>query len=131
MDQETITNHIKHLSKAKFDALAGLVLRNCFNFTPINVDGSGDGGSDIRLFADQANNQIARSIALQMTVQEKDWKEKAFDDARKSKDKLGATRYFFLSSRAHQQTSLREVEKGAFAFYVQIKGSFHFGLRAV
>jgi hypothetical protein len=110
MDQETITNHIKNLSKAKFDALAGLVLRNCFNFTPINVDGSGDGGSDIRLFTDQANNRTARSIALQMTVQESAWKNKAFADAEKSKNKLGASRYFFLSSRAHQQTSLREVE---------------------
>lgn len=110
MDQETIANHIKNLSKAKFDALAGLVLRNCYNFIPINVDGIGDGGSDIRLFSDQSDNQIARSIALQMTVQEKAWKDKAIKDARKSKEKLGATRYFFLSSRAHQQTSLREVE---------------------
>lgn len=110
MDQETITNFIKNLSKPKFDALAGLVLRNCYDFTPINVDGSGDGGSDIRLFSDQANNRIARSIATQITVQEKAWKDKAFEDAKKSRDKLDARRYFFLSSRAHKQTSLREVE---------------------
>ncbi len=107
MDQESIENHIKHLGKRDFDAVAGLILTEFFGLQAIDVDGKGDGGSDLRVFSDSKSQ---RTISIQKTVQDSQWAKKAFDDASKAKGQLNACRYFFLTSRAHESTSLRAVE---------------------
>lgn len=107
MHQDTIENHIKHLGKSDFDGLVTLVLEKAFKLTAIDVDGKGDGGSDFRTFSDSGGNQ---TLAIQKTVKQSGWKEKAVADATKAKDELGAKRFFFLTSRAHEATSLRAVE---------------------
>ncbi len=107
MNQDTIENHIKNLAKTDFDALVSLVLVKVFELAAIDVDGKGDGGSDFRTFSDSGGNQ---TLAIQKTVQESTWEEKAVTDAAKAKDELGAKRFFFLTSRAHESTALRAVE---------------------
>jgi hypothetical protein len=107
MDQETIENYIKHLGKRDFDAAVSIILSRFFNLTAIDVDGKGDGRSDYRVFSD---SQSSRTIAIQRTVQHAQWETKAFDDAKKAVEELGARRYFFLTSRAHESTALLAVE---------------------
>ena len=107
MNQETIENLIKGLSKIDFDSVVHLLLDRAFNLKAIDVDGKGDGGSDYRVFFDSNENKI---LAIQKTIQENNWRNKALDDARKAKNSLGAKRYFFLTSRAHAAKALRDLE---------------------
>ncbi|MHB8900291.1 MAG: hypothetical protein ACYC6Y_16195 [Thermoguttaceae bacterium] len=107
MDQETIENHIKNLGKRDFDAVVRLIMVEFFRMKAIDVDGKGDGGSDLRVFSDENSNC---TISCQKTVQDVQWARKAFEDAKTSKEQLDALRYFFLTSRAHESTSLRDVE---------------------
>lgn len=107
MNQETIENLVKGLGKNDFDSVVRLILEKVFHLRFIDVDGKGDGGSDLRVFDDPNSN---RTIAIQKTVQEANWESKALEDAKKAKDKLGAKRYFFLTSRARESSALRKLE---------------------
>ena len=108
MDQETIKKLISNLSKQDFDGIASLVLNRFFNLSAIDVDSKGDGGSDYRTFADTAGEKV---LAIQKTVQDNNWKNKAFDDAKKAQETLGAKRYFFITSRAHEASSFYELQE--------------------
>lgn len=110
MDQDTIENHIKSLGKRDFDAVARMILVEFFGLTAIDLDGAGDGGADMLPFADRFSNRIWASLAIQKTVQEKQLEKKVLADASKAKTQLGAQRFFFLTSRAHQSTTLRDLE---------------------
>jgi hypothetical protein len=103
MEAESIEGFIKNLGKTDFDAVSALLLAKVFNLTAINVDGKGDGGSDWRVFRDQGGSTTA---AYQQTVQDARWKIKAIEDARKAVKELGATRYFFLTSRSRESAEL-------------------------
>lgn len=107
MNQETIENHIKNLGKVDFDGVATLVLIKMFKLKAVDVDGKGDGGSDYRTFHDLGGKL---TLAIQKTVQENGWKEKAIEDASSAVAKHNAQRFFFLTSRAHEPTALRSVE---------------------
>jgi hypothetical protein len=107
MDIDTITNFIKNLGQRDFESVVSLILRRFFGLTAIKVNGSRDGGSDWRAFKDTGEST---TIAYQTTVQDSKWKEKALDDARKAVAKVGATRYFYLTSRRHTSIDLRELE---------------------
>jgi len=107
MNQETIENIIKNLGKEDFDSVIQVLLEKAFNMRAIDVDGKGDGGSDYRIFSDSAEN---RTIAIQKTVQDADWFNKALADARKAKNSLGVKRYFFLTSRSRESKILRDLE---------------------
>jgi len=107
MNQETIENFIKNLSKSDFDNVVRLILDKIFHLKAIDVDGKGDGGSDYRIFSDEYSN---RTVAIQKTIQETDWQSKAVADAHKAKSVLEAKRFFFLTSRAHEAGDLRSVE---------------------
>jgi hypothetical protein len=110
MDQDTIENHIKNLGRADFDAVARMLLVEFFGFTAIDVDGAGDGGGDMLAFSDVFSNRIWASLAIQKTIQETQLEKKVLADATKAKTQLGAQRFFFLTSRAHQSTTLRKLE---------------------
>lgn len=107
MDQDTIENYVKHLGKRDFDALTRLVLQEFFGLRAIDVDGKGDGGSDYLLFLDDNNKSC---VAVQRTVQDDRWADKALEDARQATIKRGALRYFFVTSRAHESTALLNLE---------------------
>ena len=110
MDRDTIENHVKNLGKRDFDAVARLVLTEFLGLRVVDVDRPGDGGSDLRPFEDRNGNAVRASLAIQKTVQYQKWRDKALEDAEKAKNSLGAKRFVFLTSRAHQSTSLRDVE---------------------
>ncbi len=111
MNQETIENHIKSLSKSDFDSVLCLILNKIFGLSAIDVDGKGDGGSDFRCFHDSANN---KTVAIQKTTQEANWQSKAIEDAQNAKETLAAKRFYFLTSRARESTSLLRLEDDIF-----------------
>jgi len=107
MDQETLTNHIIHLSKVKFDITCKLVLQEIFHLNAINVDGTGDGGSDMTAFQKDGSRT---NVAYQITVQKKDIERKVYQDARKSIDKLRAERFYFITTVNLSETEARKIE---------------------
>lgn len=107
MNQETIENHVKSLSKSDFDGVATLILTRVYGFTVIDVDGKGDGGSDRRVLSDSVQNRL---VSIQVTVQDASWVAKALRDAKKAVEELAAKRYFFLTSRARESKELRRLE---------------------
>lgn len=107
MDQETLTNHLINMSKPDFDIACRLVLREVFNLRVINVDGPYDGGADFVSF----DKEGSRSLSVyQVTTQKKDIERKVYLDARKSIDRLGANRFFFLTSVNISETTARKLE---------------------
>lgn len=110
MDPRAIANHIDRLSKVSFDAVVTLVLNSVFKLKSIDVDGAGDGGSDMRPFENARNHRVW-ATAIQKTVSNQSWQKKAYEDAVKAVDVLDARVYFFLTSNKHQSGELRRVEQ--------------------
>lgn len=110
MQKETIARHIKALGKSDFDSVVTLLFHEFFNLKAINVDGPGDGGSDMRCFVTSKEQRVWASTASQVTVTSKSWKQKAKDDARKAVRELGATQFYFLTSQGHSSGDLRKLE---------------------
>ncbi len=116
MEQATIARHIKSLGKNDFDAVVTLLFQKFFKLAAvINVDGAGDGGSDLRCFVTAKEQKVWASTATQVTITKKSWKQKAKDDAEKSVKDLRATQYYFLTSLAHQSGELRRLETEIFS----------------
>ena len=95
MDLETLTNNIGGLGKKYLDNASKIVLRDVFNLNAINVDGQGDGGTDFITFSSSGEQN---KVAYQITTQKSDIKRKAYKDAKKSIEKLGALRYYFITN---------------------------------
>lgn len=110
MEQATIAKHIKSLGKRDFDAVVTLVLSQIFKLTAADVDGAGDGGSDMRCFVTKREQKVWASTAIQKTVTDQSWKKKALEDAEKSVRELNASQYYFLTSRGHPSGELRSLE---------------------
>jgi len=106
MDAEEIQKRLVTLSQRNFRRVVALVLKRVLNYDSINVDGSGDGGSD--WLAYQQGGQRLR-LAIQDTVQA-GWEKKALDDAKKAKKELGVNSYLFFTNRPHQQTTATQLE---------------------
>ncbi len=94
MDVETLTNHISKLGKQYFDKACHVVISEVLNLTPINIDGSYDGGTDIVTI----NNGQREKVAYQITTQKSDIKNKAYRDAKKAIDKLSVRKFYFLTT---------------------------------
>ena len=109
MNVDTIINTIKTLGKDDFDVLVRLVLKQVFSLDPLNVDASGDGGSDWLICRKADSNP---TVAYQVTVQDKKWEDKARFDAEKAVKKLKCTRYLFLTSQLRRSAELRRLELG-------------------
>lgn len=107
MDKETLANHIASLGKRDFDIVCKLILGKVYNLCAINVDGANDGGSD---FVDLDNTGKRSRVAYQVTTQKTDIKNKAYRDARKSIDKLGAKSYYFFCTFRLSEESARKLE---------------------
>jgi len=107
MDKETLTNHITKLGKHYFEAACKIVLRDIFNLSAINVDGANDGGTD---FSELDEFGKRTPVAYQITTQKTDIKNKAYNDAVKSIEKLKVSRYYFLSTYILSETEIRMLE---------------------
>lgn len=107
MDKETFTNHISSLGKRDFEIACRMLLNKVFNFNAINVDGAYDGGSDFVSFCEDGKRE---NVAYQITTQKTDIKNKAYKDARKSIDKLGAKKYYFLCTYKLSEEEARKLE---------------------
>ena len=106
IDAEEIQKRLVTLGQRNFRRVVALVLKRVLNYDSINVDGSGDGGSD--WLAYQQGGQRLR-LAIQDTVQA-GWEKKALDDAKKAKKELGVNSYLFFTNRPHQQTTATQLE---------------------
>jgi hypothetical protein len=107
MDQETLTNHLSRLGKEPFKIACRIVLRSVFNLNAINVDGSGDGGTD---FISLKGDGTRSNVAYQITTQKTDIERKAYQDAKKTIKKLGVDRFYFLSTLNLSETEARKIE---------------------
>jgi len=107
MDAESLANTISGLSRVYFKKVVLLYLTKAFRLTPINKDGTNDGGSDWQLFNDYGGSP---TIAIQDTVQKKQWFEKAIRDAENAIKKFEVTRFFFVTNRIHSALKMHELE---------------------
>lgn len=112
ISQEFIKTQIMGMGVDKFDQLVAFVLKKCFAYNPCPVNGKGDGGSDFRLFG-QHNYVLFQDknsmpvLAVQVTIQEQNWQDKAMQDARKAKENIpDLTGYLFITSRSREQADL-------------------------
>ena len=106
MDSEEVLNRIINLSRAKFRDLIAVMLGHLFGFKVASVDAPGHAGSDWILFT-SGGEKI--SVAVQDTVQQLKWQDKALDDAKKAKAN-GANRFFFCTNRVHQSITTKPLE---------------------
>lgn len=114
MEMETIRKSIKNLGKADFDKLVMCVLRSYLKFQPINVDGRGDGGLDVTFFEDEARN----GIAVQVTVQQQNWRNKIVNDiAGKIKRKTSFVRFYAFVNVECEEKTKADVEGEIFNKY--------------
>lgn len=119
INQDYIISEISSLGSANFDIVISFVLKDILGRQIANVNGSGDGGCDIRDFHKgtsqecelyQENTRIGVRVR-QVTVQNKNWVEKALNDAKKAKRKFGSVGAFqFFTSRVRTQTDLKKLE---------------------
>lgn len=107
MDAEEIQRRLTKLSRSNFRHVVALILRKVLSFDSINVDGSGDGGSDWLVL--QYDGQRLR-LAIQDTVQVQSWEKKALDDAKTAKKELDVNRYLFFTNRPHHQGTVTQLE---------------------
>lgn len=107
MDKETVANYISSLGKRDFEITCRIVLDKIFNLNAINVDGAYDGGSDFVSFCEDGKRE---NVAYQITTQKTEIKNKAYKDARKSLDKLGAKKYYFMCTYKVSEEEARKLE---------------------
>lgn len=108
MDAEEIQKRLPQLSRPNFRRVVALILRRVLNYDSINVDASGDGGSDWLVFQQEG---LRLRLAIQDTVQVRAWEKKALDDAKTAKKQLGVNRYLFFTNRPHQQATVTQLEE--------------------
>ncbi|HZH88332.1 MAG TPA: hypothetical protein VFD78_04055 [Chitinophagaceae bacterium] len=107
MDTETLTNHISKLGKHTFENACKIVLQDVFNLKAINVDGQNDGGTDFTGFT-ATGERI--NTAYQITTQKSDIKGKAYRDAKKTIEKLGVDKFYFLTTININEIDARKIE---------------------
>ena len=107
MDIETLTNHIKSLSKHDFDIVCKLIIEKYYHKKAINVDGKGDGGADLIELDDTGRRT---SAVYQLTVQKTDILSKIISDVHKAVDRLNAKVFFFMTTYPLSESVSRKYE---------------------
>ena len=111
MELDSIRKSIQNLGKADFDKLVMCIVKSYLNLRPLNVDGHGDGGLDITFFEDDAKN----GIAIQVTVQQQDWRNKIVGDvATKIKNKTNFKRFYAFVNVSCKEKTKTDVEGEVF-----------------
>ena len=112
INQDFIKSQIIGMGTEKFDQLVAFILNKVFGCV-CNVNGKGDGGCDFRSFGTKNRYVLFQDanghpvFSVQATIQETDWQDKAFADAKKSKDNIpNLTGYIFITSRPREQADL-------------------------
>jgi hypothetical protein len=106
MDKDTIKNLIRSLGKNDFDKVIYLIITKVLDISCVNVDGQHDGGADFLNF----DSSGFKNTINQVTIQKSRWEKKAFDDAKKAKEKYSTTRYYFFTSIPRSSITLRRLE---------------------
>jgi hypothetical protein len=106
MDAEDIQKRLTSLGQRNFKRVIDLMLRRVLGYDAINIDASGDGGSDWLV---EVQGGLRLRLAIQDTIQAK-WESKALADAKKAHAELAANRYLFFTNRTHQQTTTTQLE---------------------
>lgn len=124
INQDFIVNQISSLGSSDFDIVVSFVLKDILGRQIANVNGNGDGGCDIREFRRatsqdceiyQEDSRIGVRVR-QVTVQNNRWMQKALNDAKNAKTKLGIMKAFqFFTSRVRSQTELKKLESQVMA----------------
>ena len=107
MDKETLANHISKLGKRDFEIACRITLSSALGLTAINVDGAGDGGTDFAQIEDGKRTRVA----YQITTQKTDIKNKAYNDAKKSLNRLRVNKFFFLTTYHLSEEESRSIER--------------------
>lgn len=108
MDQETLSNHISKLSKHLFNNACKLILEDIYQEKAVNVDGKNDGGTDFTSFKNDGTRKL---YAFQVTTQKTDIVRKGYKDAKKSIEKLGANKFFYMTTYFLTEIEARKFEK--------------------
>ena len=113
INQDFIKTQIIGMGAQKFDNLVAFVLNRVFGLCVCNVNAKGDGGCDFRSFGSNNHYILFQDknkelgLSIQVTIQENNWKTKAFDDAKKSKSIMPDLKeYIFITSRPREQADL-------------------------
>ncbi|OIQ81459.1 hypothetical protein GALL_367680 [mine drainage metagenome] len=107
MDAEEVQNRISQLSRKNFRNVVKLILNNILSYQALDVDTSGDGGSDwVIISSDGAKTRIAAQDTIQMS----NWEGKAYDDAVKAHQQLGCHTYLFFTNRPHKPFTIKQLE---------------------
>jgi len=114
MELDSIRKSIQNLGKSDFDKLVMCIVKSYLNLHPLNVDGHGDGGLDISFFEDEAK----RGIAIQVTVQQQNWRNKIVGDvATKIKNKTSFKRFYAFVNVSCEEKIKTDVESEIFNKY--------------
>lgn len=117
ISQDFIKTQIMSMSVDRFDQLVAFVLNRCFDYKSCPVNGKGDGGSDFRIFGRHnyvmfQDKKSMPVLAVQVTIQEQNWKAKAIQDAQKAKEHIPhLSGYLFITSRNREQADLLTLQE--------------------
>lgn len=106
-DREEIVDLIGRCSKNTFDKIIKIILKDVYSLSMINIDGCYDGGSDFWSYG----NDTKVKYGIQVTIREQGWEEKALENARTARRKLGINRYYFFHKFSHGRATLDKLEE--------------------
>jgi hypothetical protein len=107
MDIETFSNHISRLGKNYFNIACRIVLNDVLGLFAISVDGKDDGGTDFASFDSEGKRQ---KVSYQITTQKSSIRSKAWNDAKKSIEKLSVSRFYFITTFFLSEVEARKIE---------------------
>ncbi len=117
ISKEFILRQVIGMGADRFDLFVSFILKEIFDLNSYNVNGKGDGGSDFRSL-DFSGRPVkyghlgqVDNIAIQVTVQDRNWVSKALKDAHKVRENLPNMKYFyFITSRPREQVDLLRLQ---------------------
>ena len=119
INQEYIQNQICTLGCQDFDIVVQFLLNDLLSQNVVNVNGTGDGGCDLRTFTSESDSCLPCLYGsrlgcriIQVTVQDQRWQSKAINDAKKACANFKDVRFFlFFTSRNRSLTELAKLEQ--------------------
>lgn len=119
INQDYIQNQICALGCQDFDLVVQFLLNDLLSQNVVNVNGTRDGGCDLRTFTSESDSCLPCSNGdrlgcriIQVTVQDRRWQQKALNDAKKACANFKDVRFFlFFTSRYRSLTELAKLEQ--------------------
>jgi hypothetical protein len=107
MDNDTIINFIENSSREFLAKIVSIIFKRVFDYQNANTDRTGDGGRDVLLFT--RSEHLQSDTAIQLTTQKDGLEKKAVEDAKKAKDRLQITCFFFICTKRLPQTTIQRI----------------------